>query len=544
MHGLALRYNFSLALKLVLGFLVVTVPSVAVLGGISFYALHDLNNVNRQLYEISRSLESVRALEAAFGRMAAPLSDVGLVGGEAEERRFAGLIHQVDNQLHSCADAACHGNTQSPTEMANRLVPYVQQIRDLAALLVQPGPERRRGDRALWLREISRLGQDASGQMERMSSKLVDRIEALQGESRRVDQRMKHFMAASIALILLVAIAAAYLVAARLLKPIRELLAGTGHVMSGDLGYRVPIVEKDEIGELAQSFNSMAQELQDHRRYLERMVQAKAAELQRAQESLLQSEKLASIGLLASGVAHELNNPLTSILMNVNLLMEEIDDGSDLHRELRRISDDTVRCKRIIDDLRDFSRRHELEIRSCDLDEVIGKAVELIRPQLKHAAISLVRPDGDRLPSIACDPARIEQVLMNVFINAIQAMPSGGTLTVGTGIREGLAEIVVEDTGFGIPADIKGKIFDPFFTTKADGTGLGLSIVYRIMEEHGGKVEIDNNAQKEIIPGEGGRPGTAVRLLLPLVPARAVTSEADKETAELRSSGVAHSWKP
>lgn len=503
------------------------------MGGISFYALQDLNNANRQLYEISRSLEAVRALEVAFGKIAAPLSGAAVSGSEGEHRTFNTLIHQVEDRLRSCADAACHGSARPPSEMADRLMPYVQKIRDRGTLLMDSGKDRTSVNKDLLLREINQLGQDANGQIERMSSKLSDRIEALQRESRRIDQQMRRLMTASMFIILLVAIATAYLVAARLLRPIRELVAGTGHVMTGDLSYRVPIVEKDEIGELAQSFNTMAQEIQEHREHLEKMVQAKTAELKRAQDSLLQSEKLASIGLLASGVAHELNNPLTSILMNVNLLMEEIDDQSDLYRELHRISDDTVRCKRIIDDLRDFSRRHELEIQSCELNEVVRKSVDLISPQLKHSAITMVGPSYAKLPLISCDPGRMQQVLMNVFVNAIQAMPAGGSLTVRTGTRENFAEIVVQDTGMGISTEARGKIFDPFFTTKSDGTGLGLSIVYRIMEEHGGKVEIESVTQDEIVPGEERSSGTKVRLLLPLRGARAAFTKADEKTREV-----------
>ena len=308
----------------------------------------------------------------------------------------------------------------------------------------------------------------------------------------------------------------AYLIAGRLLKPVRALLAGTGHVMQGDLGYRVAVVEKDEIGELAESFNAMAQEIQQHRGHLEKMVQAKTAELKQAQDSLLQSEKLASIGLLASGVAHELNNPLTSILMNVNLLMEEVEDQPQLHSELKRIGDDTIRCKRIIDDLRDFSRRHDLDIHSSDLNEVVRKTLGLIAHELKLHGITLFAELYPQLLQVPCDPGRVQQVLMNVFVNAIQAMPQGGSLTVRTRMRESLAEIAVKDTGPGIAAEIKGKIFDPFFTTKPDGTGLGLSIVYRIMEEHGGSIAVESLTAQEAKTGESGTPGTTVRLFLPV----------------------------
>lgn len=514
MRGLALKTHLSLSVKLVLGFLGVIIPAVAVLGGISFYALRDLHTANRQLHEISRSLEAVRALEVAFGRVAARLSDLAISGGNGDDQTFNTLMHQAEARLRTCADAACHGAAQRPSEMAASLVPTMQKIKERATTLTRLG-DTSRAHRVRLLRDVNQLAQDANGQMERMSATLVNRVETLQEQSLQVDQRLRRLMIASIFSILLVAIATAYVVAGRLLKPIRELVVGTGNVMKGNLGYRVPIVEKDEIGDLAQSFNVMAQEIQEHREHLEKTMQAKTAELRRAQDSLLQSEKLASIGLLASGVAHELNNPLTSILMNVNLLMEDVDDQSDLYSELRRISDDTVRCKRIIDDLRDFSRRHELEIRSCDLNEIVRKAVGLILHQVKHSAITMDEPRYGQLPLIACDPDRLQQVLMNVFVNAIQAMPKGGSLAVRTGLREKFAEITIEDTGIGISSEARGKIFDPFFTTKPDGTGLGLSIVYRIMEEHGGKVEIESLTREEIGAADKAS-GTTVRLLVPI----------------------------
>jgi len=297
---------------------------------------------------------------------------------------------------------------------------------------------------------------------------------------------------------------------------VRELLEGTGHVREGNLAYRVPIVESDEFGELAHSFNAMAEEIQSHREHLEKVVRAKTVELKQAEDSLLQSEKLASIGLLAAGVAHELNNPLTSILMNVNLLMEDVEDQPRLYDELKRVSDDTVRCKRIIDDLRDFSRRHELDIDSCDLNEIVKATLGLIVRELKLHCITLMEDLDPRLPVIPCDSGRMQQVLMNVFINAIQAMPEGGNLRVGTRVQESIAEICVEDTGCGIADEIKGKIFDPFFTTKPAGTGLGLSIVYRIMEEHGGTVRIEDAVKEGIGPKQTHSAGTIVRLLLPI----------------------------
>lgn len=515
MFGITALPPFSLSVKLILGFLAVAIPSVAILGGISFYALHDLAEVNRQLHEISRSLEAVRELENTFGRMVSPLNESVISGIIPSDPPFVSLINQVEVRLASCAEAACHGAARQPSQMAGSLLPYLRGITARGTTLMNAGEPATAADKLKSLREINQLGRGANRQLERMSSALLLRLESLQRKSLDVDQQAHRLIVASMFLVVTGAMLTAYLIAGRLLKPVRELLAGTRQLMQGQLEYRVPVVEQDEIGEVAQSFNAMAQEIQEHRDHLEKTVQGKTAELKQAQESLLQSEKLASVGLLASGVAHELNNPLTSILMNVNLLIEEAGDP-ELRDELKRISDDTVRCKQIIDDLRDFSRRRELDIHPCNLNQLVRKVVGLVSHQLKHSGIELFEDVDLKLPPVSCDPGRMEQVLMNIFVNAIQAMPHGGSLKVRTEAGENVAEITVQDTGPGIAPEIQGQIFDPFFTTKPDGTGLGLSIAYGIMEEHGGKIAIESSTQQQIGVGLTRLSGTTVRLLLPV----------------------------
>ena len=296
------------------------------------------------------------------------------------------------------------------------------------------------------LHEINQQGEEANRRLERMASTLILRVASLQDKSQQVSRRTATLILVTVSLVLVLAAMGAYLLSRRLLKHVSGLLTGTRHIMQGDLGYRVAVAERDEIGQLAQSFNAMAQEIQEHRQHLERIVEAKTAELKQAQDSLIQSEKLASIGLLASGVAHELNNPLTSILMNVNLLMEDPGDPPALQVELQRISEDTVRCKRIIDDLRDFSRRHELEIVPTDLNRLVRDALALISRRLELHGITVFPEFSREIPLVPCDPARMEQVLANVFVNAVQAMPQGGSLTARTALRAGFAEISVEDS--------------------------------------------------------------------------------------------------
>ena len=514
----ASRLSFSLSAKLISGFLLVTIPSLSVMVAISLYALGDLTSVNQQLQEISRSLEAVQGLETAVARAVRPLSAYLADGTSGEVRRFEAVIDEVDARLKGCGGAACHGTSRQPKAMAESLVPYIQGIKDRASIVFGAGESPTEQGKVRVLHEINQQGEEANRRLERMASTLLIRVASLQDKAQEVSQRAATLILATVSLVLVLAVMGAYLLSRRLLKHVRGLLTGTRHIMQGDLGYRVAVTGRDEIGQLTQSFNAMAQEIQEHREHLTQIVEAKTAELKQAQDSLVQSEKLASIGLLASGVAHELNNPLTSILVNVTLLMEDPGDQPALRAELQRISEDIVRCKRIIDDLRDFSRRHELDIVPTDLNRLVPDALGLISRRLELHGITVFRELVRQIPLVPCDPARMEQVLENVLVNAIQAMPQGGSLTVRTALRAGFAEISVEDTGPGIPGEIRSRVFDPFFTTKPHGTGLGLSIVYRIMEAHGGRVDVENVTQEDPQARSLRVVGTRVLLLLPLGP--------------------------
>ena len=510
----ASRIGWSLSAKLISGFLLVTVLSLSAMVAISLYALRDLTSVNQQLQEISRSLEAVQGLETAFARAVTPLSAHLVDGTSGEARRFEAAIDEVEARLKGCSGAACHGTSRQPQAMAESLVPFIQGIKNRASTVFGASPTEQSKVRVL--HEINQQGEEANRRLARMGSTLLLRVTSLQDKSQQVSHRAETLILVTVSLVLVLAAIGAYLLSRRVLKHVSGLLTGTRHIMQGDLGYRVAVTERDEIGQLAQSFNAMAQEIQEHREQLTRIVEAKTAELQQAQDSLVQSEKLASIGLLASGVAHELNNPLTSILMNVNLLMEDPGDQRALQAELQRISEDTVRCKRIIDDLRDFSRRRELEIVPTDLNRLVGDALDLFSRRPELHGITVVRGFSGQISRVPCDPARMEQVLANVFVNAAQAMPQGGRLTVSTALRAGFAQISVEDTGPGIPGEIRGRIFDPFFTTKPQGTGLGLSIVYSIMQAHGGRVDVENVTQEDVQASSLRVVGTRVLLLLPL----------------------------
>lgn len=353
-----------------------------------------------------------------------------------------------------------------------------------------------------------------------MADTLVKRVAALREQSQALSQRALTLMIlVSFAVVVMGSCIAAFL-ANRVSRPIQGLLQGTRRVRAGDWGYRV-MVTSGEIGELALSFNAMVEEVERYRnqlnrysRNLEERVMRRTEELKRKDEALRQSEKLASLGLLASGVAHELNNPLTGILMNANLLIEEVGHDSPLYGELKRIDEDAGRCRRIIDDLRTFSRRHDLRKARCRPEEVIDQALRLVEHELDLRGIRLERRIEAGLPEVFWDSERMVQVFTNLFVNAAQAMEGGGCLSVSAQLTGNCLTIEVKDTGVGIPEENRSRVFEPFFTTKREGTGLGLSISYGIIEEHMGRLEMESRAREAA--GPDGQGGTSVKIILPL----------------------------
>lgn len=290
----------------------------------------------------------------------------------------------------------------------------------------------------------------------------------------------------------------AYFITINIFRPLRELLLATRTIAEGNLSYRVRAKSRDEVGELTDSFNKMTEELEKTTesylsltRTLEDKVTDKSKELQAAQDQLVRSEKLSSLGKMAAGIAHEINNPLTSILINSHLLAERLQGDESCGEGLKMIIDETSRCSTIVNGLLEFSRQTLPRKEPVDVNVVVEKTLALLRSQiLVHRVI--VNKHLDRtLPQIMIDGNKIEQVFTNIILNAIDAMPDGGSLGITTRISgDGqYVEVVFSDTGCGIPPEQMGKIFDPFFTTKGTkGTGLGLSVSYGIVEQHNGTI--------------------------------------------------------
>ena len=289
-------------------------------------------------------------------------------------------------------------------------------------------------------------------------------------------------------------------IAANITRPIGVLVDATAKVARGDLAHQVEIETGDELGQLAESFNKMTEELQQASdsltqwgRELEKRVEERTAELRTAQESLIRSEKLASLGKIAAGVAHEINNPLTSILINAALLIEARKPDDPDAESLNMIADETNRCAQIVKQLLEFSRQRPAQESLTDVNELLERTAQILEKQALVRNIRIVKVLDRSLPEINLDKTKIQQVFSNLMINAVEAMvPEGGRLTVTSRLDPSGKAIELEfaDTGVGIPKENLAKLFDPFFTTKTMGTGLGLAVSYGIVRQRGGTIEV------------------------------------------------------
>jgi two-component system NtrC family sensor kinase len=294
--------------------------------------------------------------------------------------------------------------------------------------------------------------------------------------------------------------------------PVKALIHGTERIRTGDLDYRIPLESRAEMGRLASSFNEMAedlgeaqQELKEWTRTLEQRVDEKTRTLQQAQDHLVQNEKMASLGTLAAVVAHEINNPLSGVLTYSKLMQKMIKgDGVDperveaIRRYLRTIETETARCGDIVSNLLEFSRKSGASTEETDLNGIVDRTLSLIRHKLNLQEIRLEKDLSADVPPVTCDADQIEQALLAMFMNAVDAMPEGGALKVATRLvpstdaEDRWVEIHVTDSGVGIPPEVRERLFEPFFTTKKskESVGLGLSIVHGIVKSHHGRIDV------------------------------------------------------
>ena len=329
-----------------------------------------------------------------------------------------------------------------------------------------------------------------------------------------------------LATLVLVAVVVILVVRRNVHRPVRRLAETLGALGGGDYSARYDDESIAEFAYLGHHVNRMAGDLQkanaelvDWAQTLERRVEEKTGELKAAQAQMIRVERMASLGKLAAVVAHEINNPLASVVTYSKLLLRRFshkagpkpDDDSE--KILEAIASESARCGEIVSNLLLFARRTGSRMEPTNVNKLVDRSLFLLKHKMDLAQVHAEEALDPALPDVLCDPSQVEQAILALAINGIEAMPGGGTLTIRTtplGPRG--VKIEIADTGVGMDDEVKRQIFEPFFTTKGDGEGkglgLGLAVVYGIVQRHGGAIDVES------APGAGTRfvltlPGTA-----------------------------------
>jgi two-component system NtrC family sensor kinase len=435
-------------------------------GKVSFST--DVREVGTLVDKKAEACTACHAQEEPLTRLNRP--DKQRIYAASDGTRLLGLISPIENEP-SCATAECHAHPPS------------QQV--LGVL-----------DVTLSLAQVDESIAQSSGRM------------------------LAVFAAAMLIVPIFVGVPIWYLIH----RPIRQLTLRTQRIAAGKLDGEILITSRDEIGELAASFNHMTHELNranvqitEWNRTLENRVAQKTQELKRATEQMVQVERMASIGKLAAIVAHEVNNPLTGILTYAKLLLKKTKSNgegfagmADAQQYLEVIASESARCGELVKGLLQFARQSPVHLREHDVNELIRQAVRLVQHKMDLMNLQLRLQLQEAPPPLICDAQLIKQALVALLINACEAV------TLGEGVIEvesrcnpetNTVDVLVRDNGFGMDEDVQRHIFEPFFTTKeaGKGVGLGLAVVYGIVSQHSGTIEVRSR------PGEG----TTVALRLP-----------------------------
>ncbi len=396
----------------------------------------------------------------------------------ADGGRVLGLISPIENQPE-CSDAACHAHRKDQTILG-----------------------------------------------------VLDVMMSLSSADERMRAMNRNLMLASLLMVAVIGASSGLFIYRVVRVPVRRLIAGTERVARGDLDTRIDVGTRNQIGQLAVSFNSMTDDLRLARRELtawserlEKKVVEKTDELGHAHQQIVQMEKMASLGKLSATVAHELNNPLAGILTYAKLIGRSLGDEGfapgerdEIARYLDLIQKESRRCGDIVRNLLTFARVSGGEFALQRVNPILDRAAMLIRHHVEMKGIRLesVPCAGD--DQVVCDADQLQQAVLALLVNAVEAMPQGGTLTLRAEGDADAVRIQVADTGVGIPPEVLTHVFEPFFSTKEGGTGvgLGLSVVYGIVQRHAGRVDVDSAIGK----------GTTFTLRFPRKPVAPETAEA------------------
>jgi signal transduction histidine kinase len=549
-------FKWPIRVKLLVGLCVVVGMMLTLLGG-SVFGLRAFHNSNLtlvdQLRELGASKELLQAVMQLGAKSPRDLLAVGRGDLEGRVRDARKALGRYYDQLQKNSD---RGNRVDDGRDEFSLVFVIDD--DLTAILrhlkgdqaIEPQFGRTKvylerhpsenlatvgpwDGEALLEARLQRLNHSAA----RLPDVLHRDFLAVLETSKRHYESSRVIVWSSALTVLAMLLALARLVRRWVLYPVRLLQRGVRRVARGQFDYRIDLDTGDEMQALAEAFNDMTTRLSATYTDLERQIQERSRQLVR-------SERLASVGFLAAGVAHEINNPLAAIAFSSeameNRLARLLPGGEDeadakvVRNYLRMIQEEAFRCKGITEKLLDFSRCNDIQRQRTNLADLIQDVVEMIRHMGKYRGKNIAFAPREAVLAHA-DAQEIKQVVLNLVVNALDCMDPGGTLRIDLRRGDGMAEMVFQDDGCGMAPDVLENIFEPFFTRRrvGKGTGLGLSITHRIVSQHQGEITADS-------PGEGR--GSTFTVRLPeRPPAEGAAPEATKARAGRREECVSAS---
>ncbi len=474
--------------KIIIGLSVFAV--VFAMGGL-LYLLSVINQATERLDEliVLHQVEILR--EHYLLELRRVQSDLTLVGTQHARSFDTMVTHAVNMRafIETCFD--CH-HAQSVEERIRDLRWQTQLYQDSLSrvLTIRANPKRlaREQDAAF------RVGEQLITQVGEMIALTGSRLEAATQESLKEIDDTKYALYLLVGVAPLLSAALGYLFITGLTNPVKVLLRSTRRLQAGDLNHRVAKLH-DEFGELADAFNEMSASLKEQMHKMQR------------------TEQLAVVGELAAGLAHEIKNPLAGIKVAMHVLAEESYLSAEDREVVSKVGHEVTRLELLMKNFLDFARPPKPRLESVDINELVSNSMTFYAASRKRPTreamsnVEIIKQLGE-LPRTAADPMQLQQVFLNLVINAVDAMPDGGTLSLRTSYEQNDSVIIVEvaDTGRGIDAEKANKIFQPFFTTKPKGTGLGLSICRQLVEQHGGTIEVVSR------PGQG----TCFRITFPV----------------------------
>lgn len=512
---------------------------MALLAFSSFQGVYAYRELARSIsYHRARELRLISELSFSIGEMRSLLSrirrqpELTQIAGDALglredfRSRFRLVEETLDDyreQLEEFQRERCKG------EPAAAPLPEWQVIGEIEAALQEvsrQNPDDRWFLNKVRVESLDKALGDLHTAVLRLPYLLQERMHEIAGEVRWHYRTWIILTWVSSALALLVLALLIGFVYRSLLLPLKTLIQGSRQVAKQrDFDHRIRLDTQDEVAELAEAMNAMTAQFQQIRDDLDRQIRERDAQVRQRTKEVVRSEKMASLGLLAAGVAHEINNPLAAIAwsaealeMRLHDIMQQDDQLPDdqhnpeisvLRDYLRRIQDEAFRCKGITERLLDFSRLGDSERQCTDLGELVQGVIEMVLHLGRYRNKELVFTCNQTVLA-RVNPQEIKQVVLNLITNALDSIESTGTVRVRVGAVRGKARLEVRDDGCGMSQDVLNHLFEPFFTRRRDGqgTGLGLSIAYGIIQDHGG----------EIIPSsEGPQCGSRFLITLPLV---------------------------